>query len=117
MKAKGRVIKGKREGTKIGFPTANVIIKKNVEPGIYAGYVTVPDSSRLESIFYVAEGKNVVECHILDFPKRDLYDADISVDLKHKLRDVQQFTDLEIAKKQITHDEKKAREWFRKRPD
>lgn len=110
----GRVSKGRREGTKLGFPTANIKVTKNIHPGIYAGYTSVFQNKLhdLPSIFYVAENTQTIEAHILDFPAQDLYGQELSVKIIHKLRDVQEFPNLEIAKEQIKRDELKAREWF-----
>ena len=112
MKFNGKVIRGKREGTKIGFPTANIEVSENVASGIYAGYTSL-DKRNLPSIFYVAESSSLIESHILDFPSQDLYGHEISVELSHKLRDVRQFSGLDEASKQIKKDELEAREWFK----
>lgn len=120
MKIFGTVIKGKREGTKIGFPTANLKTEKAVEPGIYAGYVNLTAESLIDqkAIFYVSEDDSrIVECHILDFPKRDLYESEISVEILYKLRDVQEFASLKAASEQIKKDELIARKWFKNNPN
>ncbi len=116
MKITGKILRGKREGTKIGFPTANIMADKDMKPGIYTGYASVPagNSTRLEAIFYISDKNNrIAECHILDFPKKDLYDLKIEVDITYRLRNVQDFTDLDEARRQIKEDELEAREWFK----
>ncbi len=115
----GKVIRGKREGSKIGFPTANINVAESVEPGIYVGFTQIPSlypDKKLNSLFYIPEDDTRrVESHILDFPNTDLYGSEISVEIIHKLRGVLNFSDLEEAQEQIKKDELKAREWFGKR--
>ena len=116
MKISGMVLRGKREGTKIGFPTANIMVEKAMEAGIYAGYASVPagNSTRLKAIFYISDKNNrIAECHILDFPRKDLYDLKIDADITYKLREVQDFADLDEARRQIKKDELEARKWFK----
>lgn len=114
MKFQGRVVRGKREGTKIGFPTANIEVGKKIEPGIYTGFTSILKTGPhdLPSMFYIAQNSQVIESHILDFQAADLYGREISVNLKYKIRDVQVFNNLETAKEQISRDEKLARKWF-----
>lgn len=114
-KISGKVFRGKREGSKIGFPTANIHIQETIEPGIYAGYANIDAAEKLKSMFYV--DNDVLECHIFDFPKNDLYESEISVEILHKIRGVQEFTSLEEAKYQISKDEIEARKWFKSRED
>ena len=119
MKFQGKVVRGKREGTKIGFPTANIEVEKEIEPGIYTGFTSILKTGPhdLPSMFYIAQNSQTIESHILDFQAADLYGTEISVDLKYKIRDIQVFNDLEIAKEQIKKDEAKAREWFKTHQD
>ena len=109
----GKVIRGKKEGTKLGFPTANIHFDGSLEPGIYTGYTSIEQDGEVESIIYIAG--RTLECHILDFPKQDLYDKQISVELLHKIREVQEFSGSEEAIEQIEEDIQKAREWFKNR--
>lgn len=116
MKFRGKVFKGNREGTKLGFPTANIRVAESIAPGIYAGYANLDEdaSNKQKTLFYVSKNENnVIECHILDFPSRDLYDLEISGEILHKLRDVQRFSSLKEARKKIKQDEQEALEWFK----
>lgn len=117
IKVQGKVVSGKREGTKLGFPTANIKITNDVLPGIYAGYAKLAKDSSddLEVLFYIsADNKSIIECHILDFPEKDLYGSDISVRIVHKLRNVRKFSGLEDAVQQINKDVQEGKEWFKK---
>lgn len=114
MKFTGKVLRGKREGTKIGFPTANIEVLESTAPGIYAGYTSLKDQAKnnLPSIFYIAEESQVIESHVFDFSNTDLYGSEISVEIVHKLRNVRKFSGLEEAREQIKKDELEARKWF-----
>ena len=119
MRFNGKVTRGKREGSKIGFQTANISVNHNMQPGIYTGFAALEENNQnvstdLKALFYIPEtNTSLVECHILDFPKKDLYDIEMSVEILHKLRDVQEFTGLKAASEQIKKDELKARQWFK----
>ncbi len=110
MKFKGKVFKGKREGSATGYPTANIEIQQNIQPGIYTGYAGLSPGDKMESVIYIAGG--ILECHILDFSSKDLYGNEISVEISHKLRDAKKFSNLEEARQQIKKDEHEARKWF-----
>lgn len=119
MNFEGTIIRGKGEGAKTGFPTANIKIKKTVEPGIYAGYANLAEDNLtgLKALFYVPENENnLIESHILDFESRDLYDRKIAVRLIYKVRNTQKFSNIDDARRQIIKDEQKAREWFKNNP-
>jgi len=109
----GKVVRGKQEGTKLGFPTANIHFNGSLEPGIYTGYASIENKDALESIIYIAD--SILECHILDFTKKDLYDQEISVEVLDKIRGVREFSGLDEAREQIKEDVQKARVWFRNR--
>lgn len=118
MKFKGIVFRGKREGSKIGYPTANIKVKSPPSPGIYAGFASVDseDKSSLGALFYIStKNDHIVECHILDFPKNDLYGKEISAETLHMIRGDQEFSNLDEARAQIKKDELEAREWFKNR--
>lgn len=119
MNFEGNVIKGRGEGAKTGFPTANIKVKEASESGIYAGYVNLieDNSANLKALFYIPEDdRNLIECHILDFEERDLYGCRISVRLIYKIRNTRKFLSLKEANLQIKDDEQKAREWFKSNP-
>lgn len=123
MRFVGKVIRGKREGTRIGFPTANLHVDHNIKPGIYAGFADLDPSDQnnlkdLNVLFYIPQDKkDLIECHILDFPKMDLYGREISIELIHKIRDVHEFSSLDEAARQIKIDEQTARDWFKENND
>lgn len=64
---KGRVIRGEGTSKKYDFPTANILVEKNIKCGIYEG------KSQYGKTIIMSDGKaNVIECNIMDFNK-DIY--------------------------------------------
>lgn len=114
----GRVAHGDKLGRTIGFPTANVHLKRQVVPvsGVYA--VEVLFSGHLH--YGVANignrptvnGRRVqLEVHIFDF-SGDIYGKHIRVRLCHKLRDEQKFDSFAALQAQIHQDAAQARRFF-----
>ncbi len=104
MNYKGKVIKCKGLGKKIGFPTANLELKDKdnlPEHGIYAGYVLIGQDKYKGAIFYgPVDEKVALEVHILDF-NQDLYGQEIEIEFVKKIREVKKFENNEDLKKQI----------------
>lgn len=129
MKVKGMVVPNKRNGTKFGYPTANIDFEDKSADGLFVGYtklVTTKDAKvvnafarrNLPSIIFIgtaetlAETEHRLESHILDFPLIDLYGSEIEVEMLAKLRDNQKFDSVEKLIVQMRQDEQAAREWF-----
>jgi len=112
---KGIVIKGKKIGRLIGFPTANLLITNYLIPrkGVYAVYAYIDDKKykALASIgpaptFHIDTSN--FEVHILDFDD-NIYGKEITVEFVERLRGIEKFKDVEDLKLQIFEDIKKAR--------
>jgi riboflavin kinase / FMN adenylyltransferase len=129
MKAKGIVVPNKRNGTKFGYPTANIAFGDRTLDGIFVGYTKVlsTEDSRvtnafaagsLPSIIFIGtpetvnENEHRLESHILDFPLIDLYGSEIEVEIRDKLRDNQRFDNVEELIERMKNDEALTREWF-----
>lgn len=129
VKVKGIVVPNKRNGTKFGYPTANIAFGDRSFDGLFVGYtrllstedarVSDAFSNRdLPSIIFVGEAETLgehehrLESHILDFPLIDLYDSEIEVTVAEKLRDNQKFESVEKLIEQMKQDEINARKWF-----
>jgi len=114
---RGVVTPGDRRGRTIGFPTANVPLGRHLEParGVYAVTARLPDGSTVKGVANigrrptVAEGtESRLEVHLFDF-SGDLYGAEISVALRHFLREERKFSGVEALRGQITADAAEAR--------
>ena len=123
----GIVEKGKQQGREIGFPTANLNIKKFLKPplGVYVTRLKIIDQKELEnsndwlpSISNIGTRPTVsgdsinLETHIIDLNNKDfdinLYGKRIRVELLDFLRSEKKFNSLSELKKQIEFDTKKA---------
>ena len=107
IKIIGKVIKGKGEGKKLGFPTANLALGNDFrgESGVYAGYAYFGGKNYKSAIFIGSE-RNILEAHILDF-NGDLYGREMVIEIGQKIRKVMKFENSEDLKKQIARDIKK----------
>lgn len=116
----GIVIKGKKIGRTIGFPTANIstlnphkLFPKN---GIYAGTICIENKEYKAAISIgfnptINEQKSQLyfEVYILDFSD-NIYDKIVKVTFTEKIRDEQKFDNLDALKHAINQDVKKVRE-------
>lgn len=116
----GRVSHGKKLGRTIGFPTANVPLKRRVSPvsGVYVVRVGGIESGQwLGGVANVGTRPTVngvrqqLEVHLFDLEK-DLYGRQIEVQLLYKLRDEMKFSSLDELKAQIGIDAQTARAWL-----
>lgn len=117
----GLVIRGQQNGSKMGFPTANLAIHKNYKlipaNGVYAVHVQTADGVFHKGMCNIGErptfnGKSrTIEAHLFDFNER-LYDQSLRVQFKKKLRNEQKFSGMDALKKQLLADEKMARTIF-----
>jgi riboflavin kinase/FMN adenylyltransferase len=115
----GRVVHGDELGRTIGFPTANLPLKRLVAPvkGVYAVDVYGLDPKPLPGVANIGTRPTVagvrqqLEVHLLDITM-DLYGRHIDVVLRAKLRNEQRFASLDALKQQIAHDVVTARTFF-----
>ncbi|OHC61517.1 MAG: riboflavin biosynthesis protein RibF [Rhodocyclales bacterium GWA2_65_19] len=116
----GRVMDGKKIGRTIGFPTANIQVKRQRLPlsGVFAVTVSgvapqpLPGAANIGVRPTVAAGmKPVLEVHILDFDG-DIYGTHVDVNFLHKLRNEAKFDSLDALKAQIGRDVADVRSFF-----
>ena len=119
----GRVVDGDKLGAKIGYPTANVQLKRLKAPlsGIFVveieglGPAPLPGVASLGVRPTVKErGRPTLEVHLFDFDKR-IYGKRITVQFLEKLREEQKFSDLDTLTEQIGRDADMARRFFARR--
>ena len=111
----GKVIKGKKRGRKIGFPTCNMRLSSYVIPklGVYAVKVNIKNliKNGIANIGYrpTFNGQNLLlETNIFGINK-NLYNKVISVNFKKFIRPEKKFKNFEYLKKQIKIDIKQAK--------
>lgn len=113
------MVHGDELGRTIGFPTANLPLKRLVAPvkGVYAVDVYGLDSTPLYGVANIGTRPTVagvrqqLEVHLLDVTM-DLYGCHIDVVLRAKLRNEQRFASLDALKQQIANDVVTARTFF-----
>ena len=114
----GRVAHGAKLGRTIGFPTANVALKRQVSPvsGVYAVELLMdgrcyPGVANIGNKPTVNGSKALLEVHLFDF-SGDIYGKQVEVELRKKLRSEQKFASFALLKEQIQRDAVAARQWF-----
>ena len=113
--SEGKVIKGKKRGRKIGFPTCNMTLNDYVIPklGVYAVKVNFDNLNKagIANIGYRPTFKGqslLLETNIFGISK-NLYNKVISVSFKKFIRPEKKFKNFEYLKKQIKLDIKQAK--------
>ncbi len=113
----GKVIMGEKRGRKIGFPTCNLKMGNYVVPrlGVYAVKVKTSDFNKkgIANIGYrpTFNGQSLLlETNIFGINK-NLYNKVISVSFKKFIRGEKKFKSIELLKKQIKTDIKKAKNY------
>ncbi len=115
----GRVAHGAKLGRSLGFPTANVALRRPPPvSGVFAVRVHgLPGAPRLGAASVGVRptvehgGTTLLEVFIFDFAE-SIYGQRIHVDFLHKLRDEQRYPDLETLRRQIAADIEHARAFF-----
>ncbi len=98
----GQVIKGKLQGTRLGFPTANIILPISGKSGIYIGKVRHQENTYSAAI-YIGSDEKILEAHLLDFSGQ-IYNQKIEVVVQKKIRDVQDFLNYDELIQKIQQD-------------
>lgn len=115
----GRVSHGQKLGRTIGFPTANIPLKRRVSPvsGVYVVQVHGIGKKPIGGVANIGQRPTVdgvrqqLEVHLFDFSD-NLYGKQLEVSLLNKLRDEKRFESFEALKKQIELDAEAARVWL-----
>jgi riboflavin kinase/FMN adenylyltransferase len=114
----GRVVGGDQIGRKIGYPTANILLKHNRPPvkGVFAVRVqglATPDWPGVANLgtrpSVHPNGNPTLEVHLFDLD-RNLYGHHLRVEFLHKLRDEAKFPSFDALVAQIGKDAELARE-------
>lgn len=119
----GKIIHGDHLGRELGFPTANIPLHRRRVPvqGIFAGRLRSTQGTWMAAISIglrpTVDGKKMVlEAHCLDAGDPNLYGQRVAVELHHKLRDEEKYSDLDTLKTAIAHDVENTRQYFNEHP-
>jgi riboflavin kinase/FMN adenylyltransferase len=115
----GRVAHGAKRGRNLGFPTANIPLKRKPPlAGIFAVRVHGLGSTPRTGVASVgvrptvsASGVPLLEVFIFDFDDT-IYGRRVGVEFVHKLRDEERYSDLDALANQIRTDVAQARDFF-----
>jgi riboflavin kinase/FMN adenylyltransferase len=113
---RGDVVRGKRLGHQLGFPTANVDPHNEVRPppGIYAAHAFVRGKRHPAAVF-LGDHSPIVEAYLID-RDMDLYGQEIEIVFVRRLREERRFASLSALRHQIARDVEKARQFLTSRP-
>ena len=112
----GRVSHGAKRGRSIGFPTANIHLKRRQTPlqGVYSVTMHSEKHGDVHGVANIGRRPTVdgvhiqLEVHLFDFDD-SLYGEQVCVSFRHKIRDEKKFESFEELKKQIERDSEEAR--------
>jgi len=116
----GRVVHGGKIGRKLGFPTANIQLKRKrvALTGVFAVTVSgldkrlLPGAASLGVRPTLGLGlRPVLEVHLFDFD-REIYGQHVTVHFLHKLRDEARYDSLEALTAQIARDVATTQDYF-----
>lgn len=116
----GRVVHGGKIGRKLGWPTANIQLKRKrvALTGVFAATVSGLDKRHLPGAASLGVRptlglglRPVLEVHLFDFDQ-EIYGAHVTVHLLHKLRDEAKFDSLEALTAQIARDVAATQDYF-----
>ncbi len=116
----GRVVHGDKIGRKIGWPTANIQLKRKrvALAGVFAATVSGLDKRHLPGAASLGVRptlglglRPVLEVHLFDFDQ-EIYGAHVTVHFLHKLRDEMKFASFDALSAQIARDVAATRKYF-----
>ena len=115
------VAHGDKRGRQLGFPTANLFLrrKKISITGVFIVAVEGLGSQPLPGVANIGVRPTIggtipcLEVHLLDFDE-EIYGRRIGVNFLHKVREEKKFASLDVLREQINQDVKTARHFFKK---
>ena len=116
-----KVSSAKHNGTRMGFPTANIVqnpLRHPLANGVYATKVEI-DGREYVSMTNVGskptfnDFEKNVETHVIDF-SGNLYGKDIKLKFFERLRDIKAFESVDKLREQLTIDEQRVKTLFSK---
>lgn len=120
----GDVVQGNKNGTKIGFPTANMSLPDSLaipRNGVYAAWAAV-DGMKHPAVANIGvrptlhDGRGLtIESHLIEF-EGDLYGKKLKVEFVERLRDERRFDSLDELARQLSADVSNAIDALKTRP-
>lgn len=122
----GRVAHGEKLGRTLGFPTANIVLRRRPPlAGIFAVTAELEETRETETRSVLrgvasvgrrptvkADAPPLLEVHLFDW-NGDLYGRHLRVKFLHKLRDEAKYDGLDALRAAIARDAEQARDYFR----
>ena len=118
---RGEVVGAKHNGTRMGFPTANIAWSDSrfkLGDGVYATKIQI-DGKEFVSMTNVGakptfkDFTSSVETHVMDF-SGDLYGKNVKLKFFDRIRDIKQFASVDELREQLTLDEQHVKRLFAK---
>ncbi len=118
----GRVVHGEKLGRELGYPTANIVLRRRPPlAGIFAVEAELEETRRvMRGVASVGRRPTVkenapplLEVHLFGW-QGDLYRRHLRVKFLHKLRDEEKFDGLDALRSAIGRDAEQAKDYFRK---
>ena len=113
---RGTVQHGQHRGKRLGFPTMNFPLDKNIPEGIYLSQTTMREKT-YNGLTFIGAAKTFnetnifAETYLLDFDQ-DVYGESVTVLLIKKLRDNKKFESEEALISQMEEDKRQAELFF-----
>ncbi|MEA5013506.1 MAG: energy-coupling factor transporter ATPase [Candidatus Limiplasma sp.] len=123
----GLAVRGKRLGTRLGFPTANIAYEAAgqalPQDGVYIAlarlegtdtpYLSILNQGKHPT---APQGRPTVEAHLLDYSGGELYGRQITLSYQRFLRPEQKFPSLDALREQLARDRAAAQAWALENP-
>ncbi len=117
---RGVTVPGKRLGTELGFPTANLEYPIGLDMPESGVYIALAEVAHRRYLAILSQGKHptapdsnpTIEAHLLDFAGGDLYKQTLTLTYLHFLRKEEKFETFDALKQQIARDRDDAHAWL-----
>ena len=107
---KGIVQRGAQRGSALGYPTINIELKATDVSGVYAALVRI-DKTIHRAAAFADPSRHILEAYIFGISEM-LYGREVTIELKHKIRETGKFENDELLKKAIAADITAIQEYF-----
>ncbi len=107
----GIVQQGEKRASGLGFPTINISLEDTEVSGIYAAHVKIGGEEYAAAAFADPKRK-LLEAYMLDFPPRELYGEEVTIELFEKIRGSEMFENDTKLRAAIAADIENVRKYF-----